>query len=58
MSNFIQLSEKSKLLDSPFFLEFLQFYYNIIFILRALPGMRGYGRDDNWAGGRNSAYNK
>jgi hypothetical protein len=21
---------------------------------RALPGMRGYGREDNWAGGRNS----
>jgi len=24
----------------------------------ALPGMRGYGRDDNWAGGRNSSYGR
>ena len=24
----------------------------------ALPGMRGYGRDDNWQGGRNSAYGR
>jgi len=24
----------------------------------ALPGMRGYGRDDGWAGGRNSSYGR
>ncbi|XP_023347472.1 CAP-Gly domain-containing linker protein 1 [Eurytemora carolleeae] len=24
----------------------------------ALPGMRGYGRDDNWGGGRNSSYGR